>query len=237
MRADHSPARLLIADDHDLVREGLSMMFSREEDLEVVGEAADGRQAVEMCHELRPDLVLMDVRMPVMDGLSATRTIKAENPEVGVLVITTHADPEYLLNAVEAGAAGYVLKDASRHELVGAVRKVLAGESALHQDLAMSLLRRLANRDADGTAPRLPASEERPDPPLEPLTPREIEILALVSDGLTNREIAERLRVSTGTVKNHVQRIIAKMGVSDRTQAAVRALVLGIIPGQETAPA
>lgn len=218
---DESPARVLIADDHDLVREGLSTMLGREADLDVVGEAEDGLQALEMCRTLRPDLVLMDVRMPRMDGLAATRAIKAESPGVGVLVVTTYADPEYLMDAVEAGAAGYVLKDASREELVDAVRRVLDGEPVLDQDLAMRLLKRLSG----GARDRAPA-----EPPKSgPLTRREVEVLELVAAGMTNRGIAARLLLSTGTVKNHVQSIISKMEVSDRTQAAVRALELGMI--------
>lgn len=221
-----SPARLLIADDHDLVREGLRTMLAKEADLEVVGEAEDGRQAVQMCLALRPDLVLMDVRMPEMDGLAATRAIKSESPRVSILVVTTHAETEYLLEAVEAGAAGYVLKDATKRELVDAVRKVLTGEFALNQDLAMRLLRRLAGEDRRVVA----APTSRPDPPIEPLTTREIETLGLVAGGLTNKEIALQLFVSAGTVKNHVQSIIAKLGVSDRTQATVRAIELGLLP-------
>ena len=223
-----SPARLLIADDHDLIREGIRTMLARESDLEVVGEAENGREAVEFCRELRPHLVLMDVRMPEMDGLDATRAIKADHPEVSILIITTHASTEYLLEAVEAGAAGYVLKDAPKRQLVDAVRKTLTGESALNQDLAMGLLRRLAGENKAQTnlsdEPRKNSNQL-----IEPLTPREVEILRLLAGGLTNPEIARRLIVSTGTVKNHVQHIIRKLGVSDRTQAAVRAMELGLI--------
>ncbi len=229
MGPDGSPARLLIADDHALVREGLRTMLAGEADLEVVGEAEDGRQAVQMCHTLRPDLVLMDVRMPGMDGLAATRAIKSENPKVSILVVTTHAETEYLLEAVEAGAAGYVLKDATRRDLVDAVRKVLTGESALDQGLAMGLLRRLTDEGKRAAAPTS-APTRRPDPPIEPLTPQEIETLKLVAGGLTNKEIALQLFVSAGTVKNRVQSIIAKLYVSDRTQATVRAIELGLLP-------
>lgn len=229
-----SPARLLIADDHALVREGLRTMLAREADLEVVGEAEDGRQAVQLCRTLRPDLVLMDVRMPGMDGLAATRAIKSESPRVSILVITTHAETDYLLGAVEAGAAGYVLKDATKRELVDAVRKVLAGESALNQDLAMGLLRRLAGEGRRAVTAPGPSPAGRPDSPIEPLTTHEIEVLRLVAGGLTNKEIALQLFVSAGTVKNRVQSIITKLGVSDRTQATVRAMELGLLPLDST---
>lgn len=223
-----SPARLLIADDHDLIREGISTMLAKEEDLEVVGEAENGREAVELCRKFQPDLVLMDVRMPEMDGLGATRAIKADHPEISILVVTTHASTEYLLEAIEAGAAGYVLKDASKRQLIAAVRRTLTGETALNQDLAMGLLKRLAG---EGRIQESPHEEPRGsvEQPIEPLTPREVEILRLLADGLTNPEIARHLVVSTGTVKNHVQHVIRKLGVSDRTQAAVRGMELGLI--------
>src|SRR5215203_5836662 len=138
------PARLLIADDHALVREGLRTMLSGEAGIEVIAEAYDGQQALDICRDLKPDLVLMDVRMPVMDGLEATRKIKAEMPRTSVMMVTMHENPDYLFEAVKAGAAGYVLKDASGERLLGAVRRTLEGESPLNQELAMRLLVRLA---------------------------------------------------------------------------------------------
>ena len=225
------PARLLIADDHALVREGLRAMLASEPDLEVVGEAANGREAVELCRELYPELVLMDVRMPKMDGLEATRVIKGECPATSVLMVTTHENPEYLLDAVRAGAAGYVLKESTKHELLDAVRRVLSDESALNQKLAMQLLRRLSS-EADRQAEPVPEStkKKRREGLLpESLTDREFEALRLLALGKTNRQIAQDLRVSLSTVKTHVQRIIAKLGVSDRTQAAVRAIELGLL--------
>src|ERR671932_1191406 len=143
------PARLLIADDHDLVRDGYQRMLDREPDLEVIGEAKNGREAVELCRELRPDLVLMDVRMPEMDGLEATRAIKEELPQTSVLVVTTYDNPDYLFEAVEAGAAGYVLKDAPKRQLLGAVRRALNGESPLNQELAMQLISRFASESRE----------------------------------------------------------------------------------------
>src|ERR687893_836220 len=145
-----SPARLIIADDHDLVRDGMRAMLAKEQDLEVVGQAKDGQEALELCRDLRPDLVLMDVRMPVMDGLEATRRIKEEMPRVGVVMVTMHENPDYLFEAIKAGAAGYVLKDASGERLLGAVRRTLEGESPLNQELAMRLLVRLARERGEG---------------------------------------------------------------------------------------
>ena len=211
------PARLVIADDHELARAGLRSMLAGERGLEIIGEAITGREALSLCRRLQPDLVLMDLRMPEMDGLAATRAIKDECPQVRVIIVTMHENPDYLFEALRAGAAGYVLKDATQREVVGAVRQVLRGESLLNAEVATRLLRRLAEEAA------------RPhDAPLVQLTPREVEVLRLLAQGLTNREIAARLIVSVGTVKVHVERILAKLGVSDRTQAAVRAVTLGL---------
>jgi len=265
-------ARILIADDHALVREGLRTMLSGEDGIEVIAEANDGRQALEACRELEPDLVLMDVRMPVMDGLEATKRIKAEMPKTSVMMVTMHENPDYLFEAVKAGAAGYVLKDASGERLLSAVRRTLEGESPLNQELAMRLLVRLSRESSssseEGTgegsgersgraAPGVSGAtpEERPREEGEPLasrpgayqagsggfgqsrgteqmeslTPREVEVLRLLSQGQTNPQIAQNLLVSRGTVKIHVQHIISKLGVSDRTQAAVRAIEAGLL--------
>jgi DNA-binding NarL/FixJ family response regulator len=282
-------ARLLIADDHALVREGLRTMLSGEDGIEVIAEANDGQQALDVCRELRPDLVLMDVRMPVMDGLEATKRIKDEMPKTSVMMVTMHENPDYLFEAVKAGAAGYVLKDASGERLLSAVRRTLEGESPLNQELAMQLLVRLSRESggssgegtgggsgdrsgrsspgASGTTSEEGTREEgeslashpvatepetsRPEAThtwahqarssgsgqsrateqIESLTPREIEVLRLLSQGQTNPQIAQNLLVSRGTVKIHVQHIISKLGVSDRTQAAVRAIEAGLLGG------
>src|SRR5215212_3337922 len=152
--AQSKSARLLIADDHALVREGLRTMLSGEDGIEVVAEAHDGQQALSLCKELGPDLVLMDVRMPVMDGLEATKRIKREMPQTSVMMVTMHENPDYLFEAVKAGAAGYVLKDASGERLLGAVRRTLEGESPLNQELAMRLLVRLSRESDRGSAER-----------------------------------------------------------------------------------
>ncbi len=223
-------ARLVIADDHDLVRDGYQRMLSREPDLEVVGEASNGREAVEFCRKLRPDLVLMDVRMPEMDGLEATRRIKEELPTTSVLVVTTYDNPDYLFEAVEAGAAGYVLKDAPKRQLLNAVRRTLGGESPLNQELAMQLISRFTHESGEPTAPPdTPKHRAVGAPPLEALTPRELEVLRLLAQGKNNPQIAQYLVISRATAKTHVERIIRKLGVSDRTQAALRAIELGLV--------
>jgi DNA-binding NarL/FixJ family response regulator len=226
---------LLIADDHALVREGMRAMLASEPNLEVVGEAENGREALELCRELRPDLILMDVRMPEMDGMAATRVIKGEYPSTSILIVTTHESPEYLMDAIRAGAAGYVLKDSTKQQLLNAVQKVINGESPLDQELAMQLLQRLTVEENQRHTTPLPESvRKRQEETLaEPLTDREIEILRLLALGKTNRQLAQDLRVSLSTVKTYMQRVIGKLGVSDRTQAAVRAAELGLLPNQE----
>lgn len=221
-----SQARLVIADDHDFVRSGVRAMLSGEPGLTVVGEAADGQEALELCGRVRPDLVLMDVRMPRMDGLSATRSIKRGFPKISVVMLTMHESEDYLLEAIKVGAAGYVLKDAPQQALVTAVRKVIEGETALNRELATGLLRRLAK---DAQSPTEAQKRTRRAPPTQPLTPRELEVLGLMALGQTNREIAGEFVLSVGTVKNHVEHIIQKLEASDRTQAVVRSLEIGLI--------
>jgi DNA-binding NarL/FixJ family response regulator len=212
---------VLIADDHDLVREGLRAVLAGEEDLEVVGEARDGQEALKMCRALKPELVLMDVRMPKSDGLEATRAIKEEMPQVSVVMVTMHENPDYLLEAIRAGAAGYILKDAEGERLVGAVRRTLNGESPLDEELAMQLLRNLAREQERSSRPDA-------EPPAPALTAQELEVLRLLALGQTNREIARNILSSVSTVKAHVHNAITKLEVSDRTQAAVRAIQLGL---------
>ena len=229
-----SPKRLLIADDHALVREGMRAMLASEQNLEVVGEAENGREAFELCRELRPDLILMDVRMPEMDGLAATREIKGEYPETRILILTTHESPEYLMDAIRAGAAGYVLKDSTKQRLLDAVRRVISGESPVNQELAMQVIQRLTDENRRHAEPLPePAEKWREETLTEPLTDREIEVLRLLALGKTNRQVAKELLISLSTVKTHVQHLNIKLGVSDRTQAAVRAAELGLLPKEE----
>lgn len=210
-------ARLVLVDDHEIARAGLRTMLATEPSWRVVGEAANGAEGIALCRRLEPDLVLMDVRMPDMDGIAATRAIRAERGETRVIITTMYEDPDYLQRALEAGAVGYVLKDATRHVLIDAVRQALRGAFPLNQDLASQLLRRLTT---DTLHLARPGHEQ--------LTPRELDVLRLLTQGLTNRQIAERLYLSVGTVKLHVERILAKLEVTDRTQAAARAVELGL---------
>ena len=213
-------ARMIIADDHELARAGLKAMLAAERTFDIVGEATNGREAVELARRLRPDIALMDMRMPELDGLGATRAIKQTSPRTSVIIITNYANPDYLFEALKAGAAGYVLKEATQGEVVTAIKQVLRGESLLNSELATKLLERLARQTSDIAVPT------------DRLTPREREVLRLLAQGKTNREIASELIVSVGTVKIHVEHIIAKLGVSDRTQAAVRAVELGLLSGE-----
>lgn len=212
------PARLVIVDDHELVRAGLRALLTAQHGLELVGEAANGREAVEICRRLQPDLALVDVRMPELDGLATCRVIKQECPATSVILITIHENPEYLLEALKAGAAGYVLKDVTQRELITTVRCVLRGESILDKELVIRLFGHMASE-----------TPNQAQLPPERLSPREREVLQLLTQGQTNREIACNLTVSVGTVKIHVEHILAKLGVSDRTQAAVRAIELGLL--------
>ena len=228
MQVKNLPARLLIADDHPLAREGIRAMLASEAELEVIGEAQDGSEAVNLCRCLEPDLVLMDVRMPELNGLEATQEIKVECPDAKVLILTIYEDLDYLFEAVKVGVAGYVIKDATKRELVEAVRRALGGQSSLDQDLAMRLLQRLGRGDDQRGTPS-PGGAKSPEPLRVPLTPRELEVLRLLAHGLTNRQISQELVISAATVKVHIEHLIAKLGVSDRTEAAVRASQAGLL--------
>jgi DNA-binding NarL/FixJ family response regulator len=216
--------RIIVADDHELARTGLIRMLEGEPDISVVGEADRGTRAVALCSELQPDLVLMDVRMPEMDGLTATGEIHRSSPHTAVLIVTLYEQQEYIVRAIRAGASGYVLKDASRAHILEVIRKVLGGESAIDASLTMRVLQSIL-------APALPPAER----PTEALTQRETEVLQLLAEGYTNQEIAARLRIGAGTVKSHVEHIISKLGASGRTQAAVLAVQQGLVTVQPVA--
>lgn len=211
--------KILIVDDHEMVRNGLCVMMEREEDFTVVGEAQNGKEAVEMVSELRPDVVLMDLRMPEMDGVEAMRQIRAEQDDVKFLVLTTFDSDEYIFDAIEAGAKGYLLKDASREELFRAVRTVNRGESLIEPGVVSRVLDRLtelSHRAAQGTD-HLTLSE------------REVEVLRLMAKGSANKQIASDLSITESTVKTHVANIFQKLEVSHRTEAVTKAMSQGII--------
>jgi DNA-binding NarL/FixJ family response regulator len=208
--------KVIICDDQAIVRDGLVMLLKLEKDIEVVGTASDGSEAVEIASKKSPDLVLMDLKMPVMNGVEATRQIRLNYPRIKVLVLTTYDDDEWVFDAVRAGAAGYLLKDTPRAELISAIRGTLTGKSYIDPGVAGKLLDLAASRQ---TQPTNILSEK--------LTEREIQILHLVAKGLSNTAIAERLFLSEGTVRNHVSAILSKLGVTDRTQAAVVAIQHG----------
>jgi DNA-binding NarL/FixJ family response regulator len=217
--------RVLIADDQALVRVGLRKIFEAEPDLEVLGECPDGADAVEAARRLSPDVVLMDVRMPVLDGIEATRRIVAAQSHVRVLVLTTFALDEYVYDALHAGASGFMLKDAPPEELVAAVRIVARGVALLAPAITRAVIEEFARRAAPPSRPAPLAVDE--------LTPREREVLDLLVQGLSNPEICERLVVSEATAKTHVAHILQKLGVRDRVQAVIYAYESGLVtPGR-----
>lgn len=207
--------RILIADDHQLVRQGLIALLSVKPGIEVVGQAADGVEAVELAQALRPDIVLMDLLMPHKDGIEATREIKAEDPEARILIITSFAEDENVYQAIKAGALGYLLKDSSPQELMQAIHDVCEGRLSLHPNIALKLIEEL-NQPMESK------------PTEDPLTEREVEVLKLVAKGRTNQEIADELVVSERTVGAHVSNILGKLHLANRTQAALFALRTGL---------
>jgi DNA-binding NarL/FixJ family response regulator len=205
------PIRLLVADDHPVVRDGLRAMLATQPDMELVGEAATGTQAVAQAQALLPDVVLMDLQMPELDGPGAIATLRQQTPEVRVLVLTTYGTDADITRAIDAGATGYLLKDAPREQLFAAIRSAARGESVLSPSVATRVLGRM----------RAPAEEA--------LSPRELEILQAVARGLSNKDIGRQLYVSEATVKTHLLRVFSKLGVDDRTAAVTVALERGII--------
>jgi two-component system, NarL family, response regulator LiaR len=204
--------RVLLADDHSVVRKGVREFLEEEPDIEVVGEAGDGVQAVELAASLRPDVVVMDIKMPGLSGVEATKRIRKDAPGVRVLALTAYDDDPYIFGLLEAGAAGYVLKTAESRELIRAIRAVAAGHSALDPAIAPRLIARVADPAGSG----------------ESLTDRELEVLRLAARGLTNKQIGHDLDISDRTVQNHLANIYAKLGVASRTEAVTEALQRGL---------
>jgi NarL family two-component system response regulator LiaR len=217
--------RVLLVDDHAIVRDGLCAVLKLQPDIEVVGEADNGRDAVSMAESLEPDVVLMDLVMPGMDGIEAIRRIVNGRPESRILVLTSFSAEDKVFPAIKAGAMGYLLKDCNSEELVRAIHQVQRGESSLHPKIARMLLQEM-------TAPRPEASAEPPPrpgrPTVDPLTERELDVLKLVAHGKSNREIADELVVAEGTVRTHVSNILSKLHLASRTQATLFALREGL---------
>lgn len=207
--------RILIADDHAVVREGLRLLINSEPGMEVVGQAADGVEAVQAAHALQPDVILLDLAMPRKNGIEAISEIRQENPQARILVLTSFAEDDKVFPAIKAGALGYLLKDSSPQELLHALRETYQGESSLHPVVARKLIRELHQ----------PSDLQ---PAAEPLTEREVEVLRFVAQGLPNQEIAEKLAVSERTVRSHVGNILHKLHLANRTQAALYAVREGL---------
>jgi DNA-binding NarL/FixJ family response regulator len=213
--------RVLLADDQALFREALTTLLEVRPEIDVVGEAADGAQALDRAAGLRPDVVLMDLHMPVLDGIAAARRLRVEQPDVRVLALTTFDDDEDVFAALRAGAVGYLLKDVSGDRLVEALLAASRGESVLQPSVAARVVARFAELPDD--------APPRSQPLVVPLSDRELEVLRLLADGGSNREIAAALFLAEGTVKNHVTNVLAKLGARDRTQAALRGRALGLV--------
>ena len=208
--------RVMITDDHPVVREGLSAMLSREQDIEVVGEAVNGREAIEKARNLKPDVVLMDLRMPEVDGVEAMRQIRVDNPDIKFIVLTTYDNDEYIFRGIEAGARAYLLKDSPREEMFRAIRVVSEGGSLIEPAVAGKVLDRFAELSRQVQVPAT-------------LSEREVEVLRLIAKGISNKIIATSLSISESTVKTHVQSIFNKLEVNDRTEAVTEAIKKGII--------
>jgi DNA-binding NarL/FixJ family response regulator len=214
--------RILLADDQTLLRRGLAGLLTRNPDMEVVGEAENGQQAVELADKLDPDVILMDVRMPVMDGVAATRELTRRGSRAGVIILTTFDDDEYIFAGLAAGARGYLLKDVEYEELSQAIRVVARGEALLQPQVTARVLKEFSRLAGQA------ASRPKAKPLVEPLTERETEVLRLMVSGATNQDIAERLHIGLGTVKHHVRAIFAKLGARDRVQAILIAQELNL---------
>lgn len=213
--------RILLVDDQALFREGLRTLLSVQPDLQVVGEAANGEEALRQAATLHPAVILMDLRMPVLDGVAATRRLHQTQPDCKVIMLTTFDDDEYVFDGLRAGAVGYLLKDTPSEKLIEAIRAAARGESFLQPSIAAKVVAEFARLSSQAPS--------RPQPLIEPLSERELEILRLVATGASNKEIAAKLFIAEGTVKNHLTNILGKLNVSDRMQAVLKAKELGLI--------
>jgi DNA-binding NarL/FixJ family response regulator len=214
--------RVLLVDDQALFREGLETLLSVHKDIQVVGQTSNGQEAVEVAAKVQPDVVLMDVRMPILDGVRATRLLKKALPHCKVIVLTTFDDDEYIFDALRNGAVGYLLKDVASAQLVEAIRAAARGESILEPSVAAKVITEFTR-----VSSMVPSAQM--EGLVEPLSERELEILALIARGASNKEIASQLYIAEGTVKNHMTHILGKLGVRDRTQAALKARELGLL--------
>jgi DNA-binding NarL/FixJ family response regulator len=214
--------RVLLVDDQALFREGLETLLSVYDDIQVVGQAGNGREAVDIATKVRPDVVLMDVRMPVLDGVRTTSLLKKAQPRCKVIVLTTFDDDEYIFEALRSGAVGYLLKDVASVQLVEAIRSAARGESVLEPSVAAKVITEFTR-----VSSMVPSIQM--DHLIEPLSEREVEILACIASGASNKEIANQLHIAEGTVKNHITHILGKLSVRDRTQAALKARELGLL--------
>jgi DNA-binding NarL/FixJ family response regulator len=214
--------RVLLADDQALFREGLETLLSMHKDIEVIGQASNGQEAVDLALKLRPDVILMDMQMPILNGIGATRRLKGSLPDCRIIVLTTFNDKETIFDALRAGAVGYLLKDVGSAQLAESIRVTVRGESILEPSVAAKVVQEFSRVSSlvGGIS-----SEVLP----EPLSEREIELLRLIASGSNNKEIAEALFITEGTVKNHITHILGKLGVRDRTQAALKAKEIGLI--------
>ncbi|MGG3306089.1 response regulator transcription factor [Paenibacillus lautus] len=219
--------RLLIADDHAMVRRGLQVFLATQPDIEMVGEAANGEETLETAKHLNPDVVLMDLNMPILNGIDTTAQLKKEQPHIKVIVLTSFIDYDHVLPAIRAGARGYLLKDIEPEDLVAAIRRVYEGQVELHPDAAGLLMTHVTSpAGADETSG---SGHQEQAAQLDKLTRREQEVLQLIASGMNNREISEALFITEKTVKTHVSHLLDKLGVADRTQAAIYALKHGIV--------
>jgi len=214
--------RVLLADDQAIFLEGLETLLSSQKDIQVVGQAADGQEAVDLALELHPDVILMDIQMPVLDGIGATRRVKQSLPECRVIALTTFDDKEIVFNALRAGAVGYLLKDVGSVQLADSIRRTARGESILDPSVTAKVVAEFSRVSSLVTA-------TQPEVLAEPLSEREVEVLRLVTAGLSNREIAMRLFISPGTAKSHIHNLCSKLGAHNRTEAAMRARELGLM--------